>query len=375
MSLHQKYHMLRLAEGLVRNNNLDTIYSPYPKNMILSSYNIPKHNLKSLHIIGALRYLLTKIEKKSLDEKVVFMFDALVSRILPKASNNGIFHGLNVSCKSSLERAKKLGYCTFVERSCPHEDFEYELLKDEYRRLQSGDLRWSSREAGVRMVEEYKLADYIVVPSSYSQRSFLERGFNPKKILVVPLTAEKVVKIANHQSRPTGKFKVLCVGGNFYRKGIYYLLKAWEALQLEDAELVIKGYLPEEFSNLSKIKNVTFISTRISDEEIIRLYQTSHVFVLPSIDDGFGMVVAEAMSTALPVIITENVGIADSIENGKEGFVVPIRDIEAIKDKIKFFYDHPEKIMEMGQAALKKSDFYTSEAYTQRMATAYQGVL
>lgn len=375
MSLHQKYHMLRLAEGLAARGNLDLIYSPYPKRMISSSYAIPNEKLKSLRCIGAARYLLAKMGNRALDEKIVFLFDALVARLLRRAPANGIFHGLNVSCESSLRRAKQLGYITFLERSCPHEDFEYGLLKEEYRRLRNVPLRWSGAEAGVRMRHEYELADYIVVPSGYSQRSFLERGFPSEKILVVPLTAEKVGNPIPYRPRPAGTFRVLCVGGNFYRKGIFYLLKAWEALGLKDAELIIKGRLPEEFSDLLKIKNVTFIRNRISNEDLINLYQKSHVFVLPSIDDGFGMVVAEAMATAMPVIITENVGIADSVENGKEGFVVPIRNADALAEKIKFFHDHSDKIAAMGQAALIKSKEYTTEAYTDRMVAAYRKVL
>ena len=106
-----------------------------------------------------------------------------------------------------------------------------------------------------------------------------------------------------------------------------------------------------------------------------KLYQQADVFAFPSIDNGFGMAVVEAMAAGLPVIITENVGVADGINNGKEGFIVPIRNIKALKEKIKFFYDNPEKIKEMGEAAYSKSKNYSPEAYTQRMINVYEGVL
>lgn len=372
MSLHQKYYMLRLAEGLVRRGNLDIIYSPYPKRMILSSYAIPNKKLKSFRFIGALRYIFTKFGKKDLDEKAVFLFDKIVSLSLKKPLANSIFHGLNISCEFSLKQAKKLGFITLVERACPHEDFQYELLKEEYHRLLGARLKWTSEKTMGRMRREYDLADYIIVPSQYSLKSFLERGFSPSKVLVVPLISEKMTAPS---SLPKDKFTALCVGGNFYRKGLFYLLKAWERLGLRDSELIIKGYLPKEFDDLRKIKNVTIIDWRLSDKEVAALYQRASIFVLPSIDDGFGMVVAEAMAAALPVIITENVGIADGIENGKEGFVVPIRSIDALQEKIRFFYDHPESIAELGRAALVKSKQYTTEAYTRRMVDTYRSML
>jgi len=103
----------------------------------------------------------------------------------------------------------------------------------------------------------------------------------------------------------------------------------------------------------------------------VRLYQEADIFVLPSVDDGFGMVVAEAMAAGLPVIVTENVGAADHIEDGVEGFVVPIRNPEALAAKIKFFYDNLDEVKKMSLASLKKSRFFFPEAYVERMIQAY----
>jgi len=103
----------------------------------------------------------------------------------------------------------------------------------------------------------------------------------------------------------------------------------------------------------------------------VRLYQEADIFVLPSVDDGFGMVVAEAMAAGLPVIVTENVGPADHIEDGVEGFVGPIRNPQALAAKIKFFYDNPDEVKKMSLASLKKSRFFSPEAYVERMIKAY----
>ena len=77
-----------------------------------------------------------------------------------------------------------------------------------------------------RMKREYELADYIITPSNYSRNSFLKRGFAPSKIIITPLCNEKKVVLRGGKKAYPEQFTVLCVGGNFYLKGIYYLLEA-----------------------------------------------------------------------------------------------------------------------------------------------------
>jgi glycosyltransferase involved in cell wall biosynthesis len=79
--------------------------------------------------------------------------------------------------------------------------------------------------------------------------------------------------------------------------------------------------------------------------------QESHVLVLPSIEDGFGLVMAEAMACGCPVIASTNTGGADLFADGKEGFLVPIRDPQAIADKMQTLVDDPALRGRMSAAA------------------------
>ena len=170
-------------------------------------------------------------------------------------------------------------------------------------------------------------------------------------------------------------FTVLCAGGNFYRKGLFYMLEAWQKLNLLDAELIFKGSVPKEFEYLLNQKNITRITKYLSDEGMSELYGKAHICVFPSLDDGFGMVATEAMTAGLPVIVSENVGMADAIENGRDGFVVPIRNSDAIAEKIKYFYDNPKKIKEMSETAKEKSKYFAPEEYTKRIINVYKKIL
>ena len=76
--------------------------------------------------------------------------------------------------------------------------------------------------------------------------------------------------------------------------------------------------------------------------ELYKIYSQASVFVLPTIEDGFGNVIVEAMACGVPVIATTNCGAADIITDGVDGFIIPIRDIRALRDKIIFLYENPE---------------------------------
>lgn len=372
IAVHAKYQAFRLVEGLDRLGVLETLFTVYPKFKI-ASYKIDPRKIKSFNALGALRFLEIRLGIQLKDETISFLFDNWVTMNLKKPQGSWIFHGWSGFSEKSLLRAKKLGGIAVVDRACPHIDFQQELLAEEKTLLLKKPFFPEKKKLYEKMRREYAIADYIMVPSEYSRKAFIKRGFKPEKVIAVPLCYEKATKPSG--AKKPEKFTVLCIGGVFYRKGMYYLLKAWQELGLKNAELVIKGAIPKEFPELMSIPNVRYLTRYVSDEEVAKLYDESHVFVLPSIDDGFGMVVAEAMTAGLPAIITENVGIADSIESGKDGFVIPIRSTEALKEKIKYFYDHPHKIEEMGLHALEKAKEYTAEAYAKRAVAAYQKML
>lgn len=371
IAVHAKYHAFRLAEELEKNGVLHEFYTIYPKWKI-PPYRIPKKKTISAYWLGACKLLWAKIGKK--DDWIGEAFDRHVAKTLrPPKEGIWIFHAFSGYSEESLRAAKKKGAITFVERSCPHIDEQANIVEEEKARLLGGEKRIPKNRVWDRMKREYEIADYIVVPSNYSAKSFLERGFPPQKIVRTPLSLEKDTRGIRPEEREENKtFTVLCVGGNFFRKGIYYLLQAWKTAKLENAKLIIKGSVPKKFEEMAKIKGVEIIESHLSDEEMVNVYKRAHVLVLPSIDDGFGLVVLEAMAAGMPVIVTEHVGAKDIITEGQEGFIVPIRNPEALAEKIRFLYEHSERRREMGRLAEKTAREYTPEKYGKRMVRAYE---
>jgi len=154
------------------------------------------------------------------------------------------------------------------------------------------------------------------------------------------------------------------------RKGLADLFAAVRQLGRSDIELVVMGsaIAPMEFYR-RECPDFVYEPTR-PHSEVLRLMQSCDVLALPSIVEGRALVMQEAMSQGLPVLITPNTGGEDLVEDGKAGFLVPIRSPEMIADRLAWFADHREDTRAMGESARAKAATYTWADYGVKVATA-----
>ena len=155
-------------------------------------------------------------------------------------------------------------------------------------------------------------------------------------------------------------FNVLFLGHKSLIKGVPYLLEAWKMLNLKDSQLIIAGYQNKELIERYR-EEIQFEAPGIVDPLVY--YHKAQIFVLPSLGDPFPRTMLEAMSCGLPVIISDMVGAKDIMENGREGFIIPVKDVDAISEKIQYFYDNPSEIRRMGKNAREKAKEYTWESF------------
>ena len=161
------------------------------------------------------------------------------------------------------------------------------------------------------------------------------------------------------------------------RKGVHYLLQAFHELNLPDSELwLLGGELPEIKSFFRQYEGSFRHFGQLPQAELHKYYSQCSVFVMNSIEDGFGLVVPQAMACGLPVICSVNAGADDLIEPEKNGFSVPIRDVEALKEKILYLYEHQDVCYEMGQRAKRKMERgFSWDDYGEKIRNAYQKAL
>jgi glycosyltransferase involved in cell wall biosynthesis len=148
----------------------------------------------------------------------------------------------------------------------------------------------------------------------------------------------------------------LYVGQISFRKGIPYLLEAFAKLRHPRKRLRLIGPADDRIKSYLRtapLDDVHFEGAQ-PFESVRRAMSEAHVTVLPSVEDGFGMVLAEAMACGSPVISTMNTGGLDLYRDGREGFIVPIRDPEAILRAMERLAGDPGRRQAMRAAASAK---------------------
>ena len=286
---------------------------------------------------------------------------------------------------------------------------------------------------------ELELADLIVCPSSFVRDSLPSEVLLSKTVAVIPFGSpdsprdfpslkkepEYDVELNRDDLNNHSRLRILFAGSMTQRKGLADLFAAMKVLDLEKIELHVMGspIAPIDFYR-SQYPHFVYHATR-SNADVLKLMQTMDVFCLPSIVEGRALVIQEAMSQGLPIIITPNTGGEDLVDvtspfgmghvpvdsikgepialatgdaqnmiptgsdmtseasaygsgvekiygRGATGFLVPIRSPETIAECIAWCYDHREEVVSMGHAAMSKSQEYTWKAYGDGIVHAVQ---
>lgn len=288
-----------------------------------------------------------------------------------KVDDCNIIHSLMGYSKWSIKKARKIGAAVIIDCASSHPQNQKNILEEEYSKYPT-DSKTATDKQIKRLDDELRAADYITIPSDFVEKSFIEQGFPKEKLIKIPFGAD-IKKYSMEKKNKSNKFTVLYVGTIQLRKGTHYLLQAWEELNLKNAELIVVGRIWPDIHKViepyKKNPTIRFVGFAPPKE----YHQQSDIFVCPSLEEGSAGVVYESMASGLPVITTFNSG--SIIRDGKDGFIVPIRNVEAIKEKIMYFYKNPEQIKKMGLSARKYVEKFTWEGYGAKLSKAYEKVL
>jgi alpha-maltose-1-phosphate synthase len=215
-------------------------------------------------------------------------------------------------------------------------------------------------------IKEHNLADRIVVASTYSKETLVRKNISPEKILINPYGVNTDIFSPAQKLPSFNKVKFLFVGSVTALKGIPLLLKAWEGVNADKAELLIAGPVSEEVRAIIGNRKGIQLLGSFSKEELPAVYRKGHVFIFPSFTEGFGQVILEALACGLPVITTANTAGKDLVENGIEGVVIPAGDDYALLNSINYFMKNQIDIKNMSLAARAKATKYTWSSYGDR---------
>jgi len=283
-----------------------------------------------------------------------------------------LFWGFQGSCFNSLQAARRNGKMTICELSGVHAPTAMRLLKEE-ETLQP---EWSESlktlnfpdEYYERMISEPHLADIVIGASPFTLQSLHESGISPAKTRLLPLGFEIDHIEFRLKARPVRPFRLAFVGRITQSKGIRYLLEAIKQFDSRQVELHLIGYVQGSEDELNRYKPYFVRHEPMAQYELFRKYQEFDAFILPSICEGFGLALLEAMAAGLPAITTPNSIGPELIEDDYNGYIVPIRDTNAITLSIRRLLSKSDiELSEMRRNARETAKKFSWDAYGIRL--------
>lgn len=358
------FHHFELARELERRSLLQAIYSTWPRRR-LRREGVPAEKLETFPWLGLPEYLLgrTGFDFAWLDGELGYrnalLFDRWTERrlrgLIAKGQRPDVLIGISGSSLRAGGLLQAKGGLFVCDRGSTHQRYQEQIVSQEFRRWgaerQVSDERDTQREEAI-----YEVADAITVPSSAAKASFVAMGVPGSKVHVIPYGVRLEQFTPAAEPPPNAEFSVLFAGAVGLRKGVPYLLEAFAALDAPRKRLRIVGSVQEEMRPLLASlpqAAVEFLGV-LPQAELAAWMRRSHVLVLPSVEEGLALVQAQAMACGCPVICSAATGGEHLFRNGSEGFVVPVRDAEALTLRMQQLADDPDLQSQMRLAALER---------------------
>jgi glycosyltransferase involved in cell wall biosynthesis len=308
-------------------------------------------------------------------DRVFRSLDRKVASWLKRGNQSDLIYAYEDGAIYSFRAAKEIGIPCVYDLPIAY----WSLRKKLYQEEQELRPEWTKRLQGVgdsddklnRKTEEASAADLIVCPSDFVKESIPGRIKNQSKIVVVPFgSPTSHFDESRVKQDVKGPLRILFVATLSQRKGLADLFDALRLMPKGSVELHAIGLLEHELDFYRKRCDCFIYHGTMPRQKVLEHMQHSDVFVLPSIAEGRALVIHEAMSQGLPVILTPNTGAMDLIDEYENGFLVPIRDPEKIAEKLHWFLENRSLLPDMRIRAVKSVANFTWEKYAEGVSDA-----
>jgi starch synthase len=327
----------------------------------------PYRELLRLVALDRFHPWLKRHEKGPLSIEAIYRsFDRHVASCLPSIQGLQAVYAYEDAALHTFRAGRSLGLKSFYDLPIGYWRSAQQIFLEE-RDLQP---TWACTLTGLgdspaklaRKDEELALADAVIVPSQFVRTTLLEHQACTAPIHVVPFGSPP--GLPSPPPTPTsGPLRVLYVGSLGQRKGLSYLLEAVDALGNQvRLTLIGRPTSPHCAPLNAALERHTWIST-VPNAQILEQMRRHDVLVLPSLFEGFALVISEALSQALPVIATTNSGATECIRDGLEGFLVPIRNSSAIAERLEQMAANRSQLTAMRLACLERARLLSWAGY------------
>ena len=244
---------------------------------------------------------------------------------------------------------------TLLMRGSSHIKLQRRLLDEESLRV-SADLDRPSDWMVGRELREYERATRIVVLSTFAAQSFEDEGVSTDRISLLPLGVDvdafrpsgDAIATRARRIRSGEPLTIAYAGTVSFRKGFWDLAEIVRAVPPAHFRFRLAGsVLPECQSLVASLGSRVEALGPLRQAELPAFYQQADVFVFPTLEDGFGLVLTQAKASGLPIVATTNCGARDIIGDENEGWILPIRAPELFVDRLHWCHRHREHLAAM----------------------------
>jgi len=339
--------------------------------------DLPQRNVVAMHYALQLYTRVPALQFKHFTYfALVCLFDKILCQILdPKAFD--AYVPLSGVALNSGRMFRNLGKPVILECGSTHTDHQHDILMAEHRRLgiQEPFFPDSYRK---RVKQEFADADFILLPTRFVAKTFIDRGIPEHKIFVNPYGTDSSlfhVRALDDLDRP---FRIICPSGIVIRKGASVLANAWRKLNWKDAELHWIGTLHSANRHLFPSGGPPIHwHSWMPQNELAELYASCDVMVLPSFEEGFARVLVEAAASGLALIATPESG-ADEFftADDPEGWLIPSGSVDALCSALQDAKQNRARTRSAGlRAAFKSKNGFTRENYACRAVEIFKTIL
>jgi glycosyltransferase involved in cell wall biosynthesis len=286
-----------------------------------------------------------------------------------------VVYAFNGAALEILQYARAHAIRTVLEQVSAPVEFNERLYADERRRWpgwETGEVAESDwHEMAQREIQEWALADTIVCGSDYVVDAMRTGGGPVQKCVAVPYGVDAGQFRAPQDRARNRRLGVLCVATLNLLKGVQYLMAAARLLKDEPVDIRLIG--PSQLCGkaVDELKTALTVVGPVPRTQMRDEYARADVFVLPTISEGSATVCYEALAAGLPVVTTPHAG--SVVRDGIDGFIVPIRDPEALANRIMLLARDRDRLDQMSQHAAQAAERYTWDRYGQRLIEAVIG--
>ena len=372
---NQNWPLDSLLPGGIRRELHRRCYPQIPTSMIDATPL--RESMRLLAIKLGMRSLTRRDEAPLSIMRVSSTLDARVAAAIERSSSRAVYTYAGTALHT-FHAAHRQGMTCIYELPGGHWHFNAALLREEAELQPDYASTIEIVERSQKLLacadEELAMADAVIVPSHFVERTLSCANVPSGKLFVVPYGAHEYANPPARPPRKAGKLRVLFVGALIQGKGISYAIDAMKMVG-SLAELTLIGRRVGRCRAIDNAISENRWIESIPHSAVLEEMLKHDVLVLPSISEGFGLVILEALSCGLPVITTQNSGGPEVIRDEREGYFVPIRSAEAIAEKLELLARDPALLESMSEAALRRAREFTWANYRAKLVATLGQIL